>query len=451
MPQTVVIVGAGCAGTLTAVNLLRTARRPLRVVLVERSGTFGPGVAYSTRDERHRLNVVAERMSAFGDEPGHFSEWVTRTLGQQEPGAYMARTHFGAYLRELLVEAERTAAPERQLERMVGEVVDVEPTAIGSDVVFADGRRIGADHVVLALGPLPAALPVALPDDPRVVADPWAPGALADAPADGTSLVVGSGLTGVDVALSLSATGERSRVIAVSRGGCLPFEQLPGLRTAAPAPEPPQAPASVETLERWIGGHVRSMRRAGHDWRDAIDGVRPHISHLWQSLPVTERRRFLRERARAWELRRHRMAPETARQVRRLLDGGRLLVRAGNVVAVRALPRTVEVLVSSEPEELRTLRVDRVVMCTGPGMDVRRTPSPLLRALLARGIASPDPVELGLRATPAGALLTDDGTPQPRLHVLGPLRRGELWETTAVPEIRGQAAAIARAIADDDA
>ncbi|ADB50850.1 FAD/NAD(P)-binding protein [Conexibacter woesei] len=451
MPQSVVIVGAGCAGTLTAVNLLRNAEGPPRVVLVERSGTFGPGVAYGTRDERHRLNVAAERMSAFDDEPAHFARWVQREIGPQPRGAYVRRAHFGAYLRDLLADAAAEAAramPPRRLERVTGEAVDVETTDAGAAVVLADGRRLAADHVVLALGPLPAVAPTALPDDPRVIADPWAPGALADAGDRQTSLVVGSGLTGVDVALSLCGAGPRSRVIAISRGGCLPFDQLPGLRDAAPAPPPPDD-VNVETLERWLGRHVRDAQRAGHDWRDAIDGVRPHVQRLWQSLPITERRRFVRQRSRAWELRRHRMAPETAAQVRDLLADGRLLVRAGRLVAVRALRETVEVLVTSAPEELRTLRVDRVVICTGPGTDVRGTPSRLPRALLARGVASVDPLALGLRATPGGALLSADDRPQPRLHVLGPLRRGELWETTAVPEIRTQAATIARAIAGE--
>lgn len=440
MTPCVAIVGAGCAGTLTAVNLLRRARGPLRVVLVERSGTFGPGVAYATQDERHRLNVVAERMSAFDEDPGHFCDWVGRRLGPQPAGAYLPRAHFGAYLRELLADAER-AAPGGRLERLTGEAVDVERTPAGATAVLADGRRVAADHVVLALGSLPAVPPVALPDDPRVVADPWAPGALAAAPSDATTLLVGSGLTAVDVALSLCGASERSRVVAISRGGCLPFDQLPGLRAPVPAPALPAAPATVASLERWLGAHLRSMRSAGHDWRDAVDGVRPLVPRLWQSLSVAERRRFVRERSRAWDLRRHRMAPETAVRVRELLATGRLLVRAGRVVGVRALAGTVEVLVASERGGMRTLRADRVVLCTGPGLDVRSAPSPLLQALLDRRVASADPLAIGLRASPEGALLAADGRPQPHLHLLGPLRRGELWESTAVREIRVQATA----------
>jgi len=133
--------------------------------------------------------------------------------------------------------------------------------------------------------------------------------------------------------------------------------------------------------------------------------------------------------------------------VRELVSGGRLLVRAGRVLAVRALPRTVELLVD-DCGELRTLRGDRVVVCAGTGTDVRGAAGrvPLLGALLRRGLAVPDRHGLGLRATGEGALVARGGDADPRLRLLGPLRRGELWETTAVGEIRVQAQAVAAAL-----
>ncbi|HEY4280853.1 MAG TPA: FAD/NAD(P)-binding protein [Conexibacter sp.] len=451
--MTVVIVGAGFAGTLVAVNLLRRGM-PMRIVLVERTGRFGTGVAYATHDLRHRLNVVAERMSALADEPGHFSAWARRNDGVDARGAYLPRARYGVYLRELLDRAMRDAPPGCELERVDGEAVnvdvDVDGRGRGASVLLADGRRIAADDVVLALGSLPAISPVALPDDPRVVADPWARGALDDVTGEHSALMIGAGLTAVDVALTVTGDNERARLVAVSRSGCLPYDHLPGLRAAVPAPAAPATPTTVEALERWLMRHVARMRRDGHDWRDVIDGLRPQLNPIWQSLPHEEKRRFVHERSRAWDLRRHRMAPEVAGRVRRLLTDGRLLVRAGRVVAVRALPRTLEVLVDGAGAgsgELRTLRADRVIACAGPGTDITTASSPLLRALLHTGTASADPLKLGLRVTPTGTLVAANGQPQPRLHLLGPLRRGQLWETTAVPEIREQAAALAQALA----
>lgn len=459
---TVVVVGGGCAGTLTAANLLRAPGGPLRVVLVERSGRFGPGVAYATADHRHLLNVAAERMSAYPDQPGHFARWARAAGHAAAPGAFLPRAVYGDYLRHVLDDAARAGARRgRCLERLHGEVVALQPAPAagtsarggpgaaadgGAHAVLADGRRIAAAHVVLALGSVPGPPAVPLPEDPRVVADPWAAGALEGPAGDGETLLIGSGLTAVDVALTLAAREPRRRLIAVSRGGCLPFDHLPGRRTPVPAPPPPAAPCTVEALERWLALHVARARRAGHDWRDAIDGVRDHVQAAWRALPVHERRRFLRDRLRPWELRRHRMAPGVAAQVRALRAEGRLLVRAGRVVGVRALARTVEVLVATG-DQLRTLRAGRVVLCAGIGGDVTCTRSPLVQALLADGHARPDDLSLGICATDGGTVIGADGRLRPWLHVLGPLRRGELLETTAVGEIRVQAQALARTLA----
>ncbi len=79
---TIAIIGGGASGTLVAVQLLRQARRPVRVLLFERMSDVGRGVAYGTGWPGHRLNVAAGRMGAFPDEPGHFLAWVQARVGQ---------------------------------------------------------------------------------------------------------------------------------------------------------------------------------------------------------------------------------------------------------------------------------------------------------------------------------------------------------------------------------
>jgi uncharacterized NAD(P)/FAD-binding protein YdhS len=227
------IVGCGLAGTLTAVHLLRHAERPLEVVPLDRSGQFGPGIACSTRSEQHLLNQPAARMSAFSDAPGHFRSWAERHLGHSDPGAFLPRRLSGAYLRSLLDEAVRRRAPGTLLHRVHGELVELEPRGGCAVLRLADGREIMCDRAVLARGPLPAPRPAALPIDPRVIGDPWAPGALSPPPPGVTVLLTGTGLTAVDVALSICGS---ARVAAVSHRGMLPFAHLPGLREPAPAP-----------------------------------------------------------------------------------------------------------------------------------------------------------------------------------------------------------------------
>jgi uncharacterized NAD(P)/FAD-binding protein YdhS len=451
----VAIVGGGCAGTLVAANLLRQAGGPLRVVLVERSGRFGPGVAYSTQDPQHRLNVPAQGMSAFCEEPSHFVQWAASRLGaSSSPDSYLPRGVYGEYLQEVLAESRARARPGRTLELISGEVIGVTRPGARLELLLGDGSRVPCDRVVLATGSLEAAPMSLLPSDPRIITDVWAPGAIHAIKAAqggpggtaGVTLVVGTGLSAIDAALSTCS--QQGRVLAVSRGGKLPHAHLPGLRTPAPAPVIPRETATLAQLERLVSEHVRSMQGLGYDWRDAIDGLRGDTPRMWAILPVSERRRFLRERVRAWETRRHRMAPAVAERVRSLLGDGRVQVQAGSLLAARSSAAGVEVDIrpSSQSHRARTLTFARVVVCTGAGTDVRRSTNPVLQTLLADGSVSPDPLGLGLQTTEEGALLDSHGRADGRLLTLGSLRRGELWETTAVPEIRAQAQSLANTI-----
>lgn len=435
------VVGGGLAGALVAIHLLRVARARLRIVVVERRPEIGRGIAYSTSDPAHLLNVPIERMSSLCDDPMHLTRWAEARLGRRPaPGAYLPRQLYGEYIGAALAEYDRPAAG-RTVEHVRDEVVDLRSGAAGAELVLGSGGVIACDQVVLALGNLPSPPPGWLIEHPRVVADPWADGALE--PTAETTLVVGTGLTAVDVTTSLCPPGTAGRVVAVSTSGQLPFAHLPGRREASPPPSLPEGPIALRALVELVAGHVDRMQAEGYDWRDALDGMRPRIPELWRRLSLDDRRRFVAEYARVWEVRRHRMAPAAAARIRELRGAGRLRLVAGRVVAARPLRDAIEVELTARDGTRSTLVADRVVACTGPCTKVGTTPDPLVRRLLSRGLASPDALGLGLRCGPRAELLDAAGRPLARVRVIGPPLRGELWETTAVAEIRRQAEQLA--------
>lgn len=190
-------------------------------------------------------------------------------------------------------------------------------------------------------------------------------------------------------------------------------------------------------------------------WEEIMDALRPHVPRLWQRLSVADRQTFLRHVARYWEVHRHRMPPQTARRVSALLGTGRLSVHARQVRAVTAEPSALRVRIEYEagtPQAGGTAQAAEtcveheagwLINATGPDGDITRTGDPLLRDLFDRGLARPDPLRLGLDATPGGAVLAAAGRPSGTLFTLGPPLRGLWYETTAIPEIRTQAAALA--------
>jgi uncharacterized NAD(P)/FAD-binding protein YdhS len=230
MTRRVAVVGAGAAGALTAVQLMRRAEqagRGLGIWLIDPAAHTGRGVAYGTSDPRHLLNVPAARMSAFPDDPGHFLRWLAGRHPHATPGDFVPRKEYGRYLSDLVEQTARGSRHAR-LHRVRERVVDVRDRSTGPVLRLAGGGELRVDAAVLALGSLGPdhswAGPV-LRASERFVADPWAPGALDGVAAEEDVLLVGTGLTMVDVAVTLARPG---RVLhAVSRHGLLPQEHLP--------------------------------------------------------------------------------------------------------------------------------------------------------------------------------------------------------------------------------
>lgn len=444
----VTVVGAGASGTLTAVHLLRRAAAagvPLTITLVDRAGTAGRGVAYGTSDPRHRLNVPAGRMSAYPDEPRHLVRWLGDHGLAAEPADFVTRSSYGRYLDSVLAAAERDAPAHVRLERVAGRAVAVRRYGDGDAVVVEGVGETAKGSVVLALGNFPPADPLraagGVPPGHTgsYVVDPWAPGALDRMPA-GPVLLVGTGLTMVDVALTLAARSHHVRMLAASRHGLLPLRHA---TTSLPSLPSPVRPGQELTTGRLLAAVRRAVAGSSADWRAVVDALRPATQELWRCLPAPDRERFVRHVARYWEVHRHRMAPAVADELDGLLGSGRLRVVAGRVAGVAAAPSGMSVRIAERTGAVSTRAVAAVVNCTGPQSDMRRVGDPLVDDLLAQGLARPGPLAIGLDVDRDGRLLGTSGAPDKHLTTIGPLRRGVLLETTAIPEIRTQAVDLA--------
>ena len=452
VPRSIAIVGGGCSGTLVAVQLLRQARSPLRVLLFERMTDVGRGVAYGTENHEHRLNVPAARMGALPDDIGHFQRWVAARAGTPgypaavEPGDFLPRWIFGEYLRAMLVEARTAAAPGVGYEEIKGEVIDLETETGAVRLRCGDGRAFSADRVVLALGNLPGEYPIRRPlpiyHSQRYVHVPWRAGALAGIPPESDVLIVGAGLTAVDIVLELQSAGHRGTVHALSRRGLLPqvHRPAPAYRPFLEAENPP---ATILGLFRRIRAEVRSAQAAGVDWRPVLDAIRGCTPALWAALSWEERGRFMRHVRPFWEGHRHRLAPVVAGTIEALRAAGRLYFYAGRLEKMTELSDGVEARFRLRRHPTwQTVKVAKIINCTGPRSDYSKYQHPLLINLLARGLIDHDPLALGIDATPAGEVLVQGG-PAGWLFTLGAPLKGVLWECTAVPEIRAQAKALA--------
>ena len=432
----VAIVGAGFSGLLTAIHLLRLAPR-VRVSLIERRAVFGVGAAYDTGNPNHLLNVRLDNMSAFPDQPRHLADWLAGQASWQAKDGFITRGTYGRYLRDLL-DGAVDGAPERLV------LIGGEARAIRGDGsrwrLEVDGAEaVTADVVVLALGNLePAVLPgldPALTASPAYVENPWRLDAARVENARDV-LLMGAGLTMVDCALSLRRPSRR--FTALSRHGLLPRAH------ASAAPTPFTADFSGGPSEV-----LRQVRLAAREqnWRAVFDRLRHQARTFWRGWNPEERGRFLRHLRPLWDVHRHRLSPGAAREIGGMIASGELTVQAGKLQSATLQADGVQVF--WRPRGRRraiSRRFDLIINCTGPLGDIGRSREPLIMDLLAQGLATPDPLGLGVAIDESGGLKGAAG-PDAGLYAIGPLTRGAFWEITAVPDLRSQALELADRLA----
>lgn len=432
----VIIVGGGFSGTMLAAEL---ARRSVSATLVERSGREGRGTAYSTPEDAHLLNVVAAKMGAWADQPEHFAKTV-ESEGYQ-PGDFVPRRRYGEYLSEILQEAEASGL----VNVVRADAQSAEPRAgSGWTVALGDGSTLEARALVVAHGNQSPEPPEAAEgiSDRLFVNDPWSDEgrqAVERAAAlNSDVLLIGTGLTMIDVVLSLDEAGHRGQICALSRRGLAPRAHAEHDPAPVKIDEVPQG--SLKQLWAWL-----RSRSARVGWRAAVDSIRPYTHQIWQALTDADRLRFLRHARPWWDVHRHRIAPEVAGRIKQLVQEGRLHIVAGRVKAMREEKGQLSVSIQRRGmENAKSVSFGLAVNCTGPLGAISESDDPLLNSLFEGNYARPDSLDLGLevdgRSRIAGAK---------RAWALGPLTKGRFWEITAVPDIRGQVAQVAEDIAEE--
>jgi len=394
---------------------------------------MGKGVAYSTTEPAHLLNVRAEGMSAIAGDTGHFARRFEAEGGN--PRGFAQRRFFATYLADLLKEAVESGCTRLANATAVSAASEGHGWSVG----FADGSSVKADALVLAVGNQePEALRAFAGAGPRFVGNPWgaeAQAAVSDLAQTGRSaLIIGTGLTMVDLVLSLDAAGYRGRIVAISRRGLIPRAHADFQPATV---EKDRLPAGLRGTFGWL-----RKRSSEVGWRAAVDSLRPYSHALWQGLSHDEQKRFLRHARPWWDVHRHRIAPQVADTVHGMIAEGRLEVLAGRITGASAVDAGLYVEIRRRGKaSASTEHFDYVFNCTGPLHSVALTRNPLLRALLDGDAARPDQLGIGLEVDEHSRVAGGEN-----LWALGPLTKGRYWEIIAVPDIREQAAAVAEDI-----
>src|ERR1700727_2024723 len=440
--SSIAIVGGGASGALMTAHLLRFAGDASRLTLVDPRAKIGSGLAYATENESHRLNVRASNMSAFPDDPDHFWRWL-RANGHKGEDRFCSvpRLVYGRYLGSLIEDrlAESNAPHVRWLRESATSLNERDGSVT---LRFSGGQTAVFDMAVLCCGH-EASETLKAP-----FVSPWEDPSSWNTAPNSTILILGTGLTMVDAAIALSESGHRGPIVAISRRGLLPqahrrVDVAPIAQTELPSP------ARLASFLRWLRARARDEMRSGGDWRSVVDGLRPHVQAIWRAMPSQSRRRFLEHARPWWDIHRHRMAREVETKIRALRESGQLRILAGHIVEVNAKRDGASVSIRPRASKaLVHLEVSRIVSCRGLISDPRRSSNPLVAQLLAEGHARADPLGIGLDVDNDCAVVDANGRASERIFAVGPMSQAAFWESIAVPDIRLQAASLARRLSE---
>jgi uncharacterized NAD(P)/FAD-binding protein YdhS len=381
---------------------------------------------------------------------------MPKTSGSPFSVAIVGAGFSGTYMADSLAQAVAAAAPRGvTLQRVRDRVVAIARTRAPFELSLAAGGAMVARRIVLATGHLPPALPATGSTlcwgDAGLVGDPWLPAARAPLDPWQDILLLGTGLTAVDVLTQWRDAGHRGRINMLSRRGQLPqphrvLEARPpvGLQPVHALGDELRLAQVLRAVHAWIA----RARDDGGDWRDVMASVRPWTPYLWQRLSPRDRRQFLRHLQPFWDTHRHRLAPAIHAQHLAEMASGDVQVRAGRMTEIRRDAKgLLEVKWRARgSERIETLHVGRVVNCTGPTSNLARARDRLLGGLRDAGVLCSDGLGQGLLVDAHLRPIDASGVSVEGLHYVGPMLKAQRWEAVAVPELRVHARDVARQV-----
>ena len=444
----ITIIGGGASGTLLALNLLKyNGDERLEVNLVEKRPQIGRGVAFSTDQDTHLLNVPAAKMGAFADDVEHFHRWLNENGLDHAPTAFVPRRIFGEYLREQLEAANGSKSENVKLNIFDDEAIDIEKHDGKVAVHLMSGDVLYSEKAALAFGnflpPHPTIPDQTFVGSPRYFQDPWTPTMFETIRPEDSILIVGTGLSMVDVTLHLHKLGHQGVINAISTRGQLPAVHKLG-STYPSFYEEIKGTTRVTDILKIVRTHTKKADANGSDWRAVIDSLRPVTQQIWLGLPLAEKKYFMQHLSRYWNVARHRMAPEAALTIDELRGTGQLQILKGRLQKI-----TWEAGIGFDVRYStigldQYVHADVIINCIGSESKFDQIDSPLVKNLMNAGHIRCDDLRFGLDATPDGHLKGADGQPSDMLYTLGTALKGVLWESTAIPEIRVQARDLAQ-------
>jgi uncharacterized NAD(P)/FAD-binding protein YdhS len=433
MTPTIAIIGGGISGTLTVLNLIKQSKSPLKVIWFDANDHFCKGLAYSTSDKHHLLNVRANNMSVFVDEPHHFVEWLSLNHSHYLATDFIPRKLYGEYVQNTF-EVLKNTNSFVSITQIAEEVIDVKHIDKGFELKTT--QNYTAQKLVLAFGNFlpahPRSLSTKFIESECYFQNAFHPGLIQKAITKTNITIIGSGLTMIDVIISLHHHLYTGKINIISPHAYIP---QPHYQNPLPGVKPFIEEDKIYRLAEVFSLVNKQLKKAQNEElnpHSVIDVMRPYLQSIWLNFTLPEKQQFLRHLRHKWGVARHRAPSKSMTVFEQLHSSGVITLLKGKIFDIKIVDSDFEIYYSNSKSNKASFNTELIINCTGPESNYSNIPSTFVKNLLKNDIFKPDSINYGINASKNGEIA-------PNMYTLGPPLKGILWESTAVPEIRLQA------------
>ena len=441
MSKTIAIIGGGISGTLVVLNVLKQNQTPINILWFDDKNSFCKGLAYSTQNDEHLLNVRASNMSVFVDEPEHFVSWLSKNNFLYSATDFVPRSIYGNYVLSVFNELKHSVchgATAITIKQFAEEVKSIRQESEEFIISATQNHRV--QQVVLGFGNFLPTHPQSISKE-FIVSEAYYQNVFSEKLFQNSSnyqsiTILGSGLTMVDVVLSLNKHHYHGDITVISPHGYLPQAHFENPLPSIPSFINEREHYTLLQTVHLVNTQLKSAKANQLHIYSMIDALRPHVQRLWMGFSLEDKKQFLRHLRHKWCVARHRAPSQSIQILNEYVKSQQLVVLKGRIYDIHVNADGFDIHYSTKQNHINSFKTQLLINCTGPEANFEKMDIPLIKQLLKDGIIEPDALRYGLKSMPNGQIINN-------LYTIGPPLKGILWESTAVPEIRLQAKQLA--------
>ncbi|QTY26982.1 FAD/NAD(P)-binding protein [Flavobacterium sp. CS20] len=449
MMKKIGVIGAGFSGMMTAIHLAKNSHRETRIYLMDKQQNLAKGTAYNSYSKHHLLNVKTKKMSAFPKEPNHFLNWVIKqnifpnTNENLIAESFLPRQIYGDYLCSIY--ESYSTNPHVKITHINHTVEDLENENEIIKLKLDNKQILEVDQCVIATGNLAPKHPKYISKEviksSKYFQNPWQKQSVTNIDKNLPVLIIGNGLTMVDTVVGLLENGFDNQIYAISPNG---FNLIPHRKNVYDYPDfvnQLKDDMSLLDILSLFNKHRKKLRNLGISAEVIVDSLRSKSQSIWQSFSDKEKFIFLRRLRHLWGVARHRLPLQIHDKIQQLKIDGILNVISGQITDIDLNQSQVNVKFYDKAKaDFKAINVSRIINCTGPSLDLSKTKNNFLKHCFQKGIISQDRFKLGIKThTPTYQTINQNSQINEHIFTIGPNLKGDLWESTAVNELRNQA------------